>query len=345
MEDVTINPRVAKTVLQELTRRFSHRHKLNCRTNTEIAMSCQQNMIEQMPLLDVPDTFTALIPDGWVARKVHEGSRWEIEPPSRSCSVIITIHFSKGEPLESPGVCEQFLQRLMESQSASSDVEVLRKPDGPGIKRAIAKCELPRKEGSTRSLHCTAECVLLVDSMLVCTCVGTQNDQEMRLGEMLIASILPHRVGHDSLGISWSEEFDATRRAEMERVGSMALVMAERELLEAGTFSPFAVTQRQGHLVPIMAAPRVGASSFQQRVDDLRKVLRQDRDDYQATAIVTDAKVMDKDALRVEVESPCGAAVTIISFYARDGVTGSVSFSELESFSDVGQIWDSAGEP
>lgn len=147
---------------------------------------------------------------------------------------------------------------------------------------------------------------------------------------------------------SWRDSVPGSTATDLENLLGTGVSAAQEQLQRNGGFLPFALTvQNDGEvrLVAVSAADaREGSDGdfdADAMISDLTALLRQNREDFRAAAIVCDILLVeeDSDAIHVAAEHRDGSVFAAVLPYAANAGTQAWEFGELAADASAPAIW------
>lgn len=147
---------------------------------------------------------------------------------------------------------------------------------------------------------------------------------------------------------SWRETVPEATATDLENLLGTGISAAQEQLQRNGGFLPFALTvQNDGEvrLVAVSPADAVDGSDddfdADAMISDLTALLRQNRDDFRAAAVVCDILLVeeDSDAIHVAAEHHDGAVFAAVLPYSANPATRTWEFGELAPDANPPAIW------
>lgn len=149
-------------------------------------------------------------------------------------------------------------------------------------------------------------------------------------------------------GSSWRDSVPEESATDLENLLGTGISAAQEQLQRNGGFLPFALTvQNDGEVRLVAVSPADAAEGTDADFDadamisDLNALLRQNRDDFRAAAIVCDVQLVeeDSDAIHVATEHRDGSLFAALLPYAAHCESGVLEFGELGADSNQPAIW------
>lgn len=142
---------------------------------------------------------------------------------------------------------------------------------------------------------------------------------------------------------SWRDTASEASQADLDDLLNSAIEMAS-EFVVSGGFAPFSVTTsvngdhvvgivHPGGDVPPDEAPALTA--------ELVEILRRDRADLRAAAIVTHVRIVSQDtaAISIELEHVEGAVTAAVLPYAKKRFSKKLEYGELQGMDSDARVW------
>ncbi|ELT45066.1 hypothetical protein G205_07890 [Arthrobacter nitrophenolicus] len=135
---------------------------------------------------------------------------------------------------------------------------------------------------------------------------------------------------------------------DLENLLGTGVSAAQEQLQRNGGFLPFALTvQNDGEVRLVAVSPADAADDpdadfdADAMISDLHTLLRQNRDDFRAAAIVCDIMLVeeDSDAIHVAAEHRDGSVFAAVLPYAANTATRTWEFGELGADTNEPAIW------
>jgi hypothetical protein len=147
---------------------------------------------------------------------------------------------------------------------------------------------------------------------------------------------------------SWRESVPDGTATDLENLLGTGVSAAQEQLQRNGGFMPFALTvQNDGEVRLVAVSPADAAEGADADFDadamisDLQELLRQNRDDFRAAAVVCDILLVedDSDAIHVAAEHRDGSVFAAVLPYAANTATRAWEFGELGADTSEPVIW------
>ncbi|WP_461173956.1 hypothetical protein M1D93_04360 [Arthrobacter sp. Z1-9] len=147
---------------------------------------------------------------------------------------------------------------------------------------------------------------------------------------------------------SWRDTVPESTATDLENLLGTGISAAQEQLQRNGGFLPFALTvQNDGEVRLVAVSPADAAEGSggdfdaDAMISDLTALLRQNRDDFRAAAVVCDILLVeeDTDAIHVATEHREGPVFAAVLPYSADAVTRTWEFGELAADASEPAIW------
>ena len=147
---------------------------------------------------------------------------------------------------------------------------------------------------------------------------------------------------------AWRDSVPDSTATDLENLLGTGVSAAQEQLQRNGGFLPFALTvQNDGEVRLVAVSPADAADDpdadfdADAMISDLHTLLRQNRDDFRAAAIVCDILLVeeDSDAIHVAAEHRDGSVFAAVLPYAANTATRTWEFGELGADSNEPAIW------
>jgi len=157
-----------------------------------------------------------------------------------------------------------------------------------------------------------------------------------------------HAAGGNNGQESWRDSVSEATATDLENLLGTGVSAAQEQLQRNGGFLPFALTvQNDGEVRLVAVSPADAAEGSDGDFDadamihDLQALLRQNRDDFRAAAVVCDILLVeeDSDAIHVAAEHRDGSLFAAVLPYAANATTQSWEFGELGADASEPAIW------
>ncbi|MCT9626827.1 hypothetical protein HWD94_17130 [Pseudarthrobacter equi] len=147
---------------------------------------------------------------------------------------------------------------------------------------------------------------------------------------------------------SWRDSVPEATATDLENLLGTGVSAAQEQLQRAGGFLPFALTvQNDGEVRLVAVSPADAGDGSEAEFDadamisDLNALMRQNRDDFRAAALVCDILLVeeDSDAIHVAAEHRDGSVFAAVLPYAANAATQAWEFGQLEADTNEPAIW------
>ena len=147
---------------------------------------------------------------------------------------------------------------------------------------------------------------------------------------------------------SWRDSVSEATATDLENLLGTGVSAAQEQLQRNGGFLPFALTvQNDGEVRLVAVSPadagegRDGEFDAGAMIRDLQALLRQNRDDFRAAAVVCDIMLVeeDTDAIHVAAEHRDGSLFAAVLPYAPNATSKTWEFGELGADASEPTIW------
>lgn len=147
---------------------------------------------------------------------------------------------------------------------------------------------------------------------------------------------------------AWRDSVQDSTATDLENLLGTGVSAAQEQLQRNGGFLPFALTvQNDGEVRLVAVSPADAAEDSDADFDadamisDLHALLRQNRDDFRAAAIVCDILLVeeDSDAIHVAAEHRDGSVFAAVLPYSVNAATRTWQFGELGADTNEPAIW------
>ncbi len=147
---------------------------------------------------------------------------------------------------------------------------------------------------------------------------------------------------------SWRDTVPESTATDLENLLGTGISAAQEQLQRNGGFLPFALTvQNDGEVRLVAVSPADaqegsdGDFDADAMISDLTALLRQNREDFRAAAVVCDILLVeeDSDAIHVATEHREGPVFAAVLPYSADVVTRTWEFGELAADASEPVIW------
>jgi hypothetical protein len=149
-------------------------------------------------------------------------------------------------------------------------------------------------------------------------------------------------------GQSWRESVPESTATDLENLLGTGISAAQEQLQRNGGFLPFALTvQNDGEVRLVAVTPADvedgsdGDFDADAMISDLTALLRQNRDDFRAAAVVCDILLVeeDSDAIHVATEHRDGHVFAAVLPYSANDISRAWEFGELAADASEPGIW------
>jgi hypothetical protein len=147
---------------------------------------------------------------------------------------------------------------------------------------------------------------------------------------------------------SWRDSVPDATATDLENLLGTGVSAAQEQLQRNGGFLPFALTvQNDGEVRLVAVSPADadegsdGDFDAEAMISDLTALLRQNRDDFRAAAVVCDILLVeeDSDAIHVAAEHRDGSVFAAVLPYSANAGTQTWEFGELAADASEPAIW------
>jgi hypothetical protein len=147
---------------------------------------------------------------------------------------------------------------------------------------------------------------------------------------------------------SWRSSVAPATATDLENLLGTGVGAAQEQLGRNGGFLPFALVVENDGEVRLVAvtpsdAPAGSDADFDadSMISDLRELLKQNRDDFRAAAVVCDITLLeeDTDAIHVATEHRDGAVFSAVLPYTTNADSAELTFGQLAADSDEPTVW------
>lgn|SRR5690606_39076846 len=140
---------------------------------------------------------------------------------------------------------------------------------------------------------------------------------------------------------SWRDGASEQAQDDLDGLVGAALPFAQQMLEQHGEFFPYAVAlDESGEARMVAADPGMGEQPASLDVlAALASGLRSERDGLRAVALVSDVRLSDSDAVRVELEHREGQALAVFLPYKKRRLRKGVDYTEMSASAGNPQIW------
>jgi hypothetical protein len=147
---------------------------------------------------------------------------------------------------------------------------------------------------------------------------------------------------------SWRRSVPEASATDLENLLGTGVGAAQEQLERNGGFLPFAlVVQNDGEVRLVAVTPADAAAGTDADFDaeamigDLNELLRQNRDDFRAAAVVCDITLLeeDTDAIHVAAEHRDGSLFAAVLPYGANPATHELEFGQLAADTNEPAVW------
>lgn len=142
-----------------------------------------------MPILEVPNAFTMLVPDGWSA--THADGTYELTRPGDDGAAHVSVYERNGEPLSDDEAAD-VLRQFISSTGTTQNPEVTVLNEGTGQRRAVARFS---SEDEGRTFGWIAFAVIWSERMMLCSCTSAVGSPMLAEAEQMFATIFKPKRG------------------------------------------------------------------------------------------------------------------------------------------------------
>ncbi len=136
---------------------------------------------------------------------------------------------------------------------------------------------------------------------------------------------------------NWGDGLSEAAKTEMDKVLTVAIAFAEKMLEGQGAFYPYAVKLTEAGETEMVTAPAGADDPLAVLVEKLATQRFELRAGAVAAALHLES--LDSDAVRVDLEHPDGAALTLIRPYTRRKLRKKIAWGEMQSMVVDPRIW------
>jgi hypothetical protein len=146
----------------------------------------------------------------------------------------------------------------------------------------------------------------------------------------------------------WRDSVSEATATDLENLLGTGVSAAQEQLQRNGGFLPFALTVQNDGEVRLVAVSPADATEGSDgdfdadaMIHDLQALLRQNRDDFRAAAVVCDILLVEEesDAIHVAAEHRDGSLFAAVLPYSANATTQSWEFGELGADASEPAIW------
>lgn len=140
---------------------------------------------------------------------------------------------------------------------------------------------------------------------------------------------------------SWRESSNPQTQDDLDGLLGEALPIAQQFLENSGEFYPYALAlTAEGEMRVIAGDPGEGDNPESTAVlGTLYEGLRQEAGAHRAAAVVSDVRIPQSDAIRVELEHSDGQAIMVLLPYRTKKFRRGVEYGEMMAGQGQAQIW------
>jgi hypothetical protein len=147
---------------------------------------------------------------------------------------------------------------------------------------------------------------------------------------------------------SWRDSVPDSTATDLENLLGTGISAAQEQLQRNGGFLPFALTVQNDGEVRLVAITPADADEGSDgdfdadaMISDLTALLRQNRDDFRAAAVVCDILLLEEesDAIHVATEHRDGPVFAAVMPYSANTATRTWEFGELAADASEPSIW------
>lgn len=158
----------------------------------------------------------------------------------------------------------------------------------------------------------------------------------------------PEHADSQAAGASWRDSVPEASAADLENLMGTGIGAAQEQLERNGGFLPFALVVENDGEVRLMAVTPAdseegsdGDFDAEAMISDLTEVLRQNRADFRAAAVVCDILLVEEssDAIHVAAEHRDGSVFAAVLPYAANTASHEWSFGQLAADTNEPAIW------
>jgi hypothetical protein len=161
-------------------------------------------------------------------------------------------------------------------------------------------------------------------------------------------SVTDHASSGPGTGDSWRDSVPEATATDLENLLGTGVGAAQEQLQRNGGFLPFAlVVENDGEVRLVAVSPADategsdGDFDADSMIGDLTELLRQNRRDFRATAVVCDILLVEEgsDAIHVAAEHRDGSVFAAVLPYEANAATHEWEFGQLAADSNEPSIW------
>ena len=140
---------------------------------------------------------------------------------------------------------------------------------------------------------------------------------------------------------SWRDSASPQTQDDLDRLLDESLPFAQELLEKNGEFFPYAIAlTASGELKHVAGDPGEGDQPSSVAVlQTLVEGLREEADTNRAAAVVSDVRLSDSDAVRVELEHSEGQAIVVLLPYRTKRLRRGIEYGETRASQGERQIW------
>ncbi len=155
-------------------------------------------------------------------------------------------------------------------------------------------------------------------------------------------------AGGQAAAQSWRDSVPEASAADLENLIGTGIGAAQEQLQRNGGFLPFALGVANDGEVRLMAVTPADAAEGMEgdfdadaMIGDLTELLRQNRDDFRAAAVVCDILLVEEesDAIHVAAEHRDGSVFAAVLPYAANTATAEWDFGQLTADTNEPTVW------
>ncbi|MDJ0663973.1 MAG: hypothetical protein QNJ75_05390 [Acidimicrobiia bacterium] len=142
---------------------------------------------------------------------------------------------------------------------------------------------------------------------------------------------------------SWRDNVSQQAQDDLDELLNASLPFAQKMLGKHGEFFPYAfVIGTDGEIRMVAGDPNLGEQPPSAAIlASITEGLRSERDTIRAAALVSDVRLVDTDAIRVETEHVEGQAIEALLPYKTSRLRRTVKYGSLMASQSDPQIWAS----
>lgn len=148
-------------------------------------------------------------------------------------------------------------------------------------------------------------------------------------------------MGHDVGMTSWRDTASPQAQDDLDGLLNAALPFAQQQLDAHGEFFPYGIVIERSGSSRLVAGDPDG-SDRPASLDVLAVImdgLRSERDVLRAVAVVSDVRLADSDAIRVELEHREGPVMAVLLPYRLSGGSAPVEYGGIAAAATRAQVW------